>query len=240
MQWFRLYDDLLDDPKCQQLDPKLFKHWVNLLCLANKNTVRGTLPDLNAIAFRLRVTVPQAVRITDDLASAGLLDRVGETLRPHNWDERQKRSDNVADRVAKHRSNVSGNTPVTLHVTPGNAAGNVLDTDTDTDTDQSREETPPTPSRGKRKTPLTDLPPDFAVTDAMRQWARGRYHFTDAVIDAKTEHFLNYVQKTGKQYAKWDIAWKDAMGWELRAPPPVGESMADWLKNGAVAPELRR
>ena len=42
-QWLRLYDDVLDDPEVQRLPPDLFKHWVNLLCLANKGTLRGTL-----------------------------------------------------------------------------------------------------------------------------------------------------------------------------------------------------
>lgn len=85
--------------------------------------------------------------------------------------------------------------------------------------------TPPTPSRGKRKTPLTDLPEDFTVTDGMRDWAKRRHGLSDAEIDARTEHFLNYVEKTGKQYAKWDAAWRDAMGWEIRGavktPTPI-------------------
>jgi hypothetical protein len=33
-RWFRVYDDLVDDPKVQQLDPSLFKALINFWCLA--------------------------------------------------------------------------------------------------------------------------------------------------------------------------------------------------------------
>lgn len=135
MQWFRLYDDLLDDPKCQQLTPSLFKHWINLLCLANKSESRGTLPDIKAIAFRLRLSHGKTTAIISDLVACGLIDRDGETLRPHNWSGRQRASDDVAERVRRHR----GNGSVTLHETPLKLS-RATDTDTETDTELT---TPP-------------------------------------------------------------------------------------------------
>jgi len=36
-RWFRVHDDLVDDPKVQRLDPRLFKALVNLWCLASAN-----------------------------------------------------------------------------------------------------------------------------------------------------------------------------------------------------------
>lgn len=170
MKWFRLYDDLLDDPKAQQLSPVLFKHWINLLCLASKSEPRGELPALTDIAFRLRVTTQKARSILKELASAGLLDADGETFHMHNWNDRQPNSDNVAARVKKHREAVSGNDDVTLQKRESNA----LDTDTDTDTE------PPIPPEGdgRTKTPLDDrfdqfwqaYPRKVAKDDARKRW----------------------------------------------------------------------
>ncbi len=36
-RWFRVYEDLVDDPKVQRLDPSCFKALINLWCLASAN-----------------------------------------------------------------------------------------------------------------------------------------------------------------------------------------------------------
>lgn len=139
MQWFRFYDEVVDDPKAQQLPPVLFKHWINLLCIANKERERGTLPCVRDIAFRLRLTEAKTRAILEELTALGLLDKVGVTLHPHNWDGRQRRSDNVTERVAKHRSNVTRND------TGNNDDAFPRARITETDTEQNRTETPKPP-----------------------------------------------------------------------------------------------
>lgn len=89
-RWFRLYADLLDDPKVQRLPAPLFKTWINLLCLASRND--GLLPDVEDMAFALRMDADKLTIAIEDLTGRGLLDK-GEDLRPHNWDERQFKSD---------------------------------------------------------------------------------------------------------------------------------------------------
>lgn len=89
-RWFRMYSDVLDDPKVQRLPPDLFKAWVNLLCLASRND--GALPSLDDIAFALRMSQDVTRDIVRDLSQRGLLDG-SEELSPHNWSERQFRSD---------------------------------------------------------------------------------------------------------------------------------------------------
>ena len=44
-RWFRVYDDLVDDPKVQRLDPSLFKALINLWCLTSANG--GVLPPID-------------------------------------------------------------------------------------------------------------------------------------------------------------------------------------------------
>lgn len=109
-RWFRLYADLLDDPKVQRLQPALFKTWVNLLCLASRND--GKLPCLLDAAFSLRMEEQQLNDHLNTLVDFGLLDAEDEELRPHNWDNRQFKSDQdptAADRQKRKRERDRGN-----------------------------------------------------------------------------------------------------------------------------------
>ena len=120
MKWLRLYSEVLDDPKVQQLHPAMFKHWINLLCLASQTDDGGHLPDEEAIAFRLRVRKSELRKIIDTLCAAGLLDRCENSttlvqLSVHKWSERQRKSDDVAQRVARYRAETGPN--VTLQET---------------------------------------------------------------------------------------------------------------------------
>lgn len=100
-RWFRLYDEMLDDPKMQRLPPATFKAVINLWCLASKNG--GKLPCFDDIAFGLRMEHDAAVTLLDELVAVGLLDHDDAGLRPHNWDSRQYVSDSSAERVKRHR-----------------------------------------------------------------------------------------------------------------------------------------
>lgn len=103
-RWFRFYDCALDDPKVQRLPDRLFKAWVNLLCLASRNA--GRLPDLPDVAFALRMSDEDAIDIINDLAAAELIDGDDDGYFPHNWKGRQFSSDNdetAAERKRKQR-----------------------------------------------------------------------------------------------------------------------------------------
>jgi hypothetical protein len=151
MQWLRLYDDLLDDPKVQRLSPELFKHWINILCLANKGAPRGTLPSTSEdFAFRLRVSREELTHILVQLSEAGLLERDNQNrLRPHGWEARQFKSDDVNARVKAHRErNVPSLKEETLHATLHVTAP---DTDTDTETEDRIEESHDSSLAGSRQ-----------------------------------------------------------------------------------------
>ncbi len=141
MRWFRFYDDALDDPKVQQLSPVLFKHWVNILCLASKNDPRGLLPPVNDISFRLRLSVPRTQAVLRNLVDAGLLDEVADALSPHNWNGRQAASDDVRKRVQLHRERQEE----TLHETLPERSGIAPDIDIEKDREVEVEENPPSP-----------------------------------------------------------------------------------------------
>lgn len=120
MKWFRLYHELLDDPKVQRLEPGLFKFWINFLCLANRSEDRGVVNlEPEAIAFALRISDDEARTSLDALARLGLIEPVETGLKPHNWDDRQRKSDDVTARVtANRRAKQEGETlQATLHET---------------------------------------------------------------------------------------------------------------------------
>jgi hypothetical protein len=116
VSWFRLYTDILNDPKVQTLPPDLFKTWVGILCITKDNG--GTLPAIETVAFQLRFTsVSSCFKAIENLIEAGLIDKVnGTTLAPHNWRKRQYISDVSTIRVQRFRErqrNVSETPPET-------------------------------------------------------------------------------------------------------------------------------
>lgn len=90
-RWFRVHDDLVDDPKVQLLSGDLVKALLNLWCLASQND--GVLPSMKDMAFKLRMKPQQVAAVIAELSSAGLIDRNGDEYRPHNWDRRQYKAD---------------------------------------------------------------------------------------------------------------------------------------------------
>jgi DNA-binding transcriptional ArsR family regulator len=99
-RWFRVYDDLVDDPKVQRLPGETVKSLLNLWCLASQND--GMLPAADDIAFKLRMTPSKVAKLLSVLGECGLIDSDEEGLRPHNWNARQYKSD-VADPTAALR-----------------------------------------------------------------------------------------------------------------------------------------
>lgn len=101
-RWFRMYDEVLDDPKTQRLEPALFKSWVNLLCLASKHG--GRLPEISDIGFALRLSDQDVSETVKSLVACGLIDETGNGLIPHNWTLRQYKSDVSTERVKRFRN----------------------------------------------------------------------------------------------------------------------------------------
>ena len=91
--WFRFYSEVLESRKVQRLKPPLFKHWVNLMALANIGTPRGTLPSVEDIGYRLRLSDEQAQNAIEELVALRLIDSVDGGFVMHDWPEWQKDRD---------------------------------------------------------------------------------------------------------------------------------------------------
>lgn len=141
-RWFRMYDEMLDDPKVQRLAPHLFRIWVNLLCLASKH--EGKLPAVSEIAFRLRMSESDAQSAVEELILAGLIDIDAKGgLAPHNWQGRQFASDTSKNRTqnwrkrkaSRHRDG-GGDVTVTAAVTGGDGKCDAIESESESDTDK--------------------------------------------------------------------------------------------------------
>ncbi len=144
-RWFRFYNNAVHDPKVQRLPGEKFKAWINLLCIASEND--GILPDLRDLCHILRLSETRVSCILNDLCEIGLLDPVEVenapmSYEPHNWAERQFKSDTSNQRVSRYRQrkrNVTPSvTPVTCNVTPAVTVTAPEQSRTDTESEQSR------------------------------------------------------------------------------------------------------
>lgn len=210
MHWFRLYDDLINDPKAQGLPPPLFKTWINVLCLASKG--KGIVPSTTDTAFGLRCTPAQAAASLKKLAEAGLLDRHSDgTLRPHNWDARQWKSDDSKERTRAYRARMkqSGDAPRDDGVT---VTAPAQETDTEADTEQTTE-SPPTPAGSSPPKARVDhgtrLPADWLPSPENRKYAIEQGFFPSdlgKVVDKFKAHFAALPGRKGLS-ADWSASW---------------------------------
>lgn len=180
-RWFRFYGEALNDHKVQSLSPELFKTWVNLLCVASLNN--GLFPSVDRLAFELRVSAHEMQSRLDDLILAGLIDvRSDRQLEPHNWSERQWKSDDSKERVRKHRAlKRQRNDDVTVTVTSP---------DTESDTDTEAEEVQ---SRARAQ-PAAAMPP---LPD----------RFMDRMVEAAGECLANPVNCQGLLTEATPLMW---------------------------------
>jgi hypothetical protein len=118
VKWFRLYHDILDDPKVQRMPAAMFKRWINLLCLASRQRKRGTLPPVHEVAYALRLPVPEAERTLQYLYHRTLLDLgENECYSIHNWAKWQPEWQDDTLRQRRRRERLSRDTSRDNHVT---------------------------------------------------------------------------------------------------------------------------
>src|SRR6266436_2110566 len=107
-----MYNEVHSDPKVQLLPPILFRAWVNLMCLANMN--EDILPPITEISYRLHITEAKVAEFVNTLIEKNLFEkRSNGQIEPHNWDNRQFKSDGSTERVKRFR-NAKRNVSVTV------------------------------------------------------------------------------------------------------------------------------
>lgn len=105
MQWFRLWHEMIEDQKIGTLTDAQFRTWIEILCLAS---MAGNCGNTNLTVaeaeWKLRRNVSETFQ---ELLNRGLVtlhkEKGRETISVTKWKKRQYQSDNVTERVQKHR-----------------------------------------------------------------------------------------------------------------------------------------
>ena len=112
MKWFRMYHEMIDDPKIGTLSDSQFRTWVEILCLACRAENEGnTNMTVSETEWQLRRNVSETFQ---ELQDRGLvtLQKNGkgkETICVTKWKKRQYLSDCSSDRVREYRKRQSCN-----------------------------------------------------------------------------------------------------------------------------------
>lgn len=147
MIWFRIYNEIIDDPKLSRIDGETFRVFIYLLALASEQNNEGRINmSIDDVAWRVRIEKELITNAITILQSKGIVTQENGYINISNWKKRQFTSDNVGARVRRYREKMRN---VTCNVT-----GNVIDTDTDTDTEiykSAASENPSQPNATKKK-----------------------------------------------------------------------------------------
>jgi hypothetical protein len=103
-RWFRVYIELIDDPKFIKLGPELRSGLLMMWCVAAAND--GRLPPIEDLAIKFRMPEARAGKLIDDLRRHGFVDDDETESAPHNWAGRQYKSDTdetAAERARRYR-----------------------------------------------------------------------------------------------------------------------------------------
>lgn len=83
---------------------KDFRTFHNIRLIVGLREPRGVLPDIETLAYRLRLSLKQTGELLDRLIALGLIERFdGGVLMPRRWDDEQFIADDVTARTQKHR-----------------------------------------------------------------------------------------------------------------------------------------
>lgn len=135
MKWFRMYVEIVDDPKIKQISDRSYRVFTYLLALAAESDMDGLIPmSEDDITWRLRLSQEDLSTALYELSNLGIV--TGEIpIQFINWQKRQYKSDHINERVKRFRNKCE-----TLHETLHNTNDETLHETVQNRTEQNREE----------------------------------------------------------------------------------------------------
>jgi hypothetical protein len=137
VQWFRLYNDIVDNHKIRMLAFEDRWHFIAIMACHSQELGGGDEFFERSLAIKLGVQVRELEEIQRRLMDVNLIDA---NWIPIGWDDRQFLSDNSKARVKKYREKQRLSKSVTGVKRDCNVTVTVQDTDTDTDTDTEQKQ----------------------------------------------------------------------------------------------------
>jgi hypothetical protein len=196
MKWFRLYNDVIHNPKLLMLNPGDRWYYVGLLALKQEGVLDRFSGDKldRAIATQLRLTAAEWEEAARRLEAEELID---SGYQPIGWDDRQYTHDSSADRTRKYRNRLK-----TKECDAGDRHSDVTVTGSETETETETDKR----DRQKRK---RFVPPTLEqVSDRCREF---NYRVSP-------DRFWNYYESQGWKVGKNPMKdWHKALAsWESR------------------------
>jgi len=221
MMWFRMYHEMIEDPKIGTLTDAQFRLWVELLCLACcEGNCGDTGMNEEELNWKLRRNVSETLHVLfqRNLIEHAEYKKGHKTIKIKNWEKRQYTSDNSTDRVRKYREKQKkkeGNVSETLQ----KQECNVIDTDTDINIKEKKY-----PFKYEKKVPI---PKNFCLTDDMRKYAK-RLKYIGNDLEGWTEKMILSAKAKGYKYQDWHATWKNWFRSYLEKNPKLVEVEKDW------------
>jgi hypothetical protein len=104
VDYFRVYHDVIDNPKIACLPPETCRFLLFVWCIASRQPARdGVLPSATEIAFRARCSVAEAEGQLAALVSARLVTKSGGVFSVAKWNDFQPAGATNAERQRRHR-----------------------------------------------------------------------------------------------------------------------------------------
>ena len=141
--WIKLYHEVLHDPKMGKLPDNLWRRVIELFLLAGETDQDGILPDVDDMAWTLRLPLEQLELELEQLQKVNIVSLVGEKWVVTKFSERQaavspaERMKRMRDRNRKKKSAEQPKPEQVTDVVTRSVTKRNTDTDTDTDTDKN-------------------------------------------------------------------------------------------------------
>lgn len=87
--WFKLFFEILDDPKMGRMPDRLWRRAIELMCLAGENGKDGLLPSVDDMTWRLRTSADQLSESLQALSAAGIVHETLDGWMVTHFKERQ-------------------------------------------------------------------------------------------------------------------------------------------------------
>jgi hypothetical protein len=234
MEWFRLYSEVLDCPKVQRLPPAVFKTWINLLCIANDQRDRGSIPSVEDIAFRLRMDDDTCNDHVTLLQERGLIEGgriynwekwnpTYQSETPEGWRERKRRQ------REREKGDVTKSHDVTVTSHERSRDVTTLDKSREEESRQEESKDPLNPPRGKVvwKRPMDGFdawyerfPRKQGKAKAVEAWRKVPEEVdTDTIMDGLERMLPEYLSRDPDKVPT-PAVWLNQKRWEDE-PVPV-------------------
>ncbi len=245
MPWFRMYAEMIEDPKVGTLDDACFRTWVELLCVACENGGNGdTGMSVEQLAWKLRRNVTETLHelFHRSLISEKNGENGAKTIFINKWEKRQFGSDSSTDRVRKYRLKQQKPNCNVTETLPKRFC-NAIDTDRDTDkhiestsVDSCAELSPKAPALPPViSIPLSKKGQEFHVTQALLDQYADSYPGVDVMLALKDIRQWN-LDNPGKRKTKTGVKghitrWlsRAQNKGEYRRKEPATCRTPDWL-----------